>query len=83
MRAYAMRFLTLLLLVGWSAAAGALGPWAAAAPARPNILFIMSDDHAAHAIVGPYCRVVTIRRATNVNGEPSPVSSVVTETVAA
>ena len=39
----------------WMLAVVALGAWAAvdaraAEPARPNILFIFADDHAAHAL---------------------------------
>ena len=43
-----MRFLKLVALVvlAWSPAVLCRG----AADTRPNILFIMSDDHAAHAI---------------------------------
>ena len=39
-----------LSAVGTGAAALTVGSHAIAAPRRPNILFIMSDDHAAHAI---------------------------------
>jgi len=43
---------TVVGLVGWAGAAahGAEGPPPAVPAARPNILFIMSDDHAAHAM---------------------------------
>src|SRR5688500_9911422 len=41
---------TLLCTARYASAQSTAATAAAGAPARPNILFIMSDDHAAHAI---------------------------------
>jgi len=45
-----MMRMTLKFLVGWLTCCGLFGSIAARAADRPNIVYIMTDDHAAHAI---------------------------------